>query len=214
MANEQALQAGKQLLAGTAGQIEVALDLPADAPVMAGLVCHPNPLQGGSMDNKVVTSLSRMFKRAGGAALRFNFRGVGNTAGVHGQGLGEVDDAVWLARTLRAQVGGKFWLAGFSFGSMVAAHAAVTLAEQGEPVDALLLVAPPVHLYQWPSLDAAGCPVTIIQGEQDDIVDVNEVEAFVGKQREKVAIIRLPQCGHFFHGQLDALADAARSSLP
>lgn len=208
------LKAGKQLFEGKAGQIEIAVDLPSGEPVMSGIICHPNPLQGGTMDNKVVTSLARFFTREGGVALRFNFRGVGKSEGAHGNGLGEIEDAVLLANRLRTQVEGKFWLAGFSFGSMVAAHTAAKLAAQGNPVDHLLLVAPPVHLYQWPSLADTQYPITIIQGDDDEIVDADEVVAFAEKQNEKVAIIRLPNCGHFFHGQLNALMEAARSSLP
>src|SRR5690606_39264561 len=106
------------------------------------------------------------------------------------------------------------WLAGFSFGSMVAARAAVQAAQQGRPVTQLLLVAPPVHFYRWPELAECACPVTLIQGETDEVVPPDEVYAWAQKQTPKPAIIRIADCGHFFHGRLGELARAAQTTLP
>lgn len=208
-------RAGGLLLQGAAGQIEAQLELPPEAPRFVGLVCHPHPLQGGSFDNKVVTSLTRDCRRAGGAALRFNFRGVGASGGVHDGGLGETDDTVFLAGWLRASFPSlPLWLAGFSFGSMVATRAAASLAQQGEAVAQLLLVAPPVHHYTWPALADCQCPVTLIQGEADEVVPPDEVFAWAQKQTPKPAIIRVADCSHFFHGRLAELAQAAQASMP
>lgn len=210
-----ALQGGSLLLSGAAGALEASLELPDGEARFVALVCHPNPLQGGSFDNKVVTSLTRTCRRAGGAALRFNFRGVGASDGSHDGGVGEADDALLLIDWLRAALPGlPVWLAGFSFGAMVATRAATQLASLGRPVTQLLLVAPPVHFYTWPPLADCHCPVTLIQGEADEVVPPNEVYDWAQKQTPKPAIIRLADCGHFFHGRLHDLAQAAQHTMP
>lgn len=213
--SQQSLPAtGALTLEGATGPLQAHWELPQEPPRFGALLCHPNPLQGGSMNNKVVTSLARCARRAGGAALRFNFRGVGASGGAHGDGLGEIDDTLLLAQWLRQRLDAPLWLAGFSFGAMVAAHTAVRLASQGIPVASLLLVAPPVHFYQWPELAAADCPVTIIQGDDDELVDADEVERFARQQQAEIAIIRLAECSHFFHGRLPQLMEVATTSLP
>lgn len=202
-------------LAGPAFPIQADLELPPGQPAFAGLVCHPHPLYGGTQDNKVVTSLARAGLRAGGAMLRFNFRGVGQSGGSHDGGQGETDDTVFLAGWLRERFPDlPLWLAGFSFGSMVAARTAAALAEAGQPVAQLLLVAPPVERYLWPALAACACPVTVIQGEADDVVEPAGVLDWAAKQQPKPATIRIAGAGHFFHGQLAGLMQAATTSFP
>lgn len=214
MQNSLSLKTGPINLAGTSGNLECFLEVANDTAKFSALVCHPNPLQGGTFNNKVVTSLTRLCRRNSGVALRFNFRGVGASEGEHDGGLGESQDAFQLLDWLRQQNKQPLWLAGFSFGSMVAAKAAVLSAKQGKPVDHLLLVAPPVEQYSWPDLADCDCPITIIQGDDDEVVDANAVAAFVEKQQPKPVIIRLSECGHFFHGRLSELMQAAKQSLP
>ncbi len=212
---EKPKQTEQLQLNGAAGKLEAALRLPAGDPQFCGLVCHPHPLYGGSFNNKVVTTLERTAVRAGGVVLRFNFRGVGQSEGLHDGGLGETVDTVQLASWLRDQYPDlPFWVAGFSFGSMVASRAAAALAEQGHAVSRLLLVAPPVARYQWPTVAECQAPTWVIQGEADEVVEPEEVYAWVEKQTPKPAIMRLPAAGHFFHGQLNALMKAAHKSLP
>ena len=211
----QELTTGALRLTVAVGELEAFLELPTDEVRFVALVCHPNPLQGGTFDNKVVTSLARSCRRAGGAALRFNFRGVGASDGVHAGGLGEADDADLLLDWLTTQFPGvPVWLAGFSFGAMVATRTAAQRAARGKPVTQLLLVAPPVHFYTWPVLADCQCPVTLIQGDDDEVVPPDEVYAWAQKQTPKPAIIRVAACGHFFHGRLGELARAAQTTLP
>lgn len=206
---------GAMQLAGPAFAIEAELELPMATPAFVGLICHPHPLYGGTKDNKVVTSLARACQRAGGATLRFNFRGVGTSGGSHDGGMGEAEDTVWLAGWLRQQFPERaLWLGGFSFGAMVAARAAAKLAAEAQAVTQLLLVAPPVERYLWPSLAECHCAVTVIQGEADEVVSPHEVLAWAEQQTPKPVTIRLPEASHFFHGKLHELMQAATTSFP
>lgn len=206
--------AGELLLDGVAGKLQAALEYSAQPARFGALVCHPNPLQGGTYTNKVVTSLTRLCRREGGAALRFNFRGVGLSEGEHDAGRGETADAVQLANWMRGHLDAPLWLAGFSFGSMVACRAAVELAHAGNSVSHLVLVAPPVHFYDWPTLAEAQTEVTIIQGEADEVVPADKVYDWAEKQTKEAAIIRVADCSHFFHGHLSDLMQAAKITLP
>ena len=114
------------MIPGAAGPIEIASDVP-ESPVAVAVVAHPHPLYGGTMDNKVVTTLERAFRGLGAASFRFNFRGVGQTAGTHDEGRGETDDMLRVIGHAREQVpGAPLWIAGFSFGGAVAARASTT----------------------------------------------------------------------------------------
>src|SRR5206468_7571095 len=116
-------QASRGTIAGAAGAIELAWTIPAEARAVA-VVAHPHPLFGGTMDNKVVTTLARAFTEAGAATYRFNFRGVGATEGTHDEGRGETDDMLRVIEHARgAHAGAPLWLAGFSFGGAVATRA-------------------------------------------------------------------------------------------
>lgn len=190
---------------GPAGPLEARLEVPREAPRFRALVCHPHPLYGGTMDNKVVTTITRACRQAGGVALRFNFRGVGGSEGVHDNARGEVDDMLaawdWLA--------GEYpelpaWLAGFSFGSFVAAAGASRL--QKPPVH-LLLVAPPVHHYDFAGLAVPGCPVTVLQGDDDEVVPAEEVHDWALASPWKPELVEFAGTGHFFHGKLNELKD-------
>ena len=117
----------RQTVAGPAGVIECAIDLPAGAPRGVAVVCHPHPQFGGTMDNKVVQTLARAFVQLGWRCVRFNFRGIGASAGAWDEGVGEIDDALAVIAASRG-AGEPFMLAGFSFGAYVASHAAAKLA--------------------------------------------------------------------------------------
>ena len=120
-------QTEKRLIAGPAGNIEVALDLPVSTPGSTprgmALVCHPNPTQGGTMDNKVVQTVARAFLQLGYRSVRFNFRGIGQSEGAWDEGRGEVDDALAVVAAECAP-GAPLILSGFSFGGYVASRAA------------------------------------------------------------------------------------------
>jgi hypothetical protein len=183
-------------IAGPSGAIECALDLPADEPRGLAVVCHPHPQHGGTMDNKVVQTLARGFVQLGYGALRFNFRGVGASAGAWAHGTGEIDDALAVVAAFRSQ-DQPLVLAGFSFGAYVASHAAARLAGQGSAAERLVLVAPAASRF-----DMAAVPpgTLVIHGEADDVVPLAAVLDWARPQSLPVTVI--PGAGHFFHGQL------------
>lgn len=204
-------------LPGPAGAIEVATELPKaeDARRGTALICHPHPLHGGTMDNKVVTMLERALRELGLATVRFNFRGVGASEGAHDEGEGETRDVVALAEWIAAtRPDDALWLAGFSFGSYVALRATRHL-----PVRQLILVAPPVERYGYANLPSPPCPWLVVIGEDDEVVDPEAVYAWVGAMpHDPPQLIRMPATSHFFHGRLmdlrGAVKNAVRDNLP
>ena len=186
-------------IAGPAGDIEAALDVPAAAPRGLAVVCHPHPQHGGTMDNKVVQTLARAFVQLGYAALRFNFRGVGASAGSWAQGPGEIDDALAVVARQRAP-GQPLVLAGFSFGAYVASHVAARLAEAGTPAERLVLVGPAASRFDM-SVVPAG--TLVLHGEADDVVPLAAV--FDWARPQSLPVTEIPGAGHFFHGQLPLL---------
>jgi alpha/beta superfamily hydrolase len=203
-------------LAGPAGALEAVLTMP-DTVTTAGVfavVCHPHPLQGGAMENKVVSTLVRLCRDRGVPALRFNFRGVGASAGVHDEGVGEIDDLEAVLHWGQAELGGQaLWLAGFSFGSYIAAAGAARAVALGLDVEHLVLVAPPVHHYPFASLRLPPATV-VVQGDADEVVPPAEVFAWVAGLVPPPRLIRLADCGHFFHGRLGELKAELAAVLP
>ena len=190
----------KRLIAGPAGRIECAIDTPAEGVAVRGmaLVCHPNPTQGGTMDNKVVQTVARAFVQLGYRTVRFNFRGIGQSEGGWDEGRGEIDDALAVLTALRAP-GETLLLAGFSFGGYIASQAALRLAE-GEKAQRLVLVGPATSRF-----DTAAVPADtlVIHGEVDDVVPLSAVLDWARPQSLPVTVV--PGVGHFFHGQLPLL---------
>ncbi|MEM8983045.1 MAG: alpha/beta family hydrolase [Pseudomonadota bacterium] len=186
-------------LNGPAGAIECLLEMPADAkPYGKALVCHPHPLHGGTMQNKVAHTLARAALDAGLAAMRFNFRGVGASAGEHDNGIGERDDALVVADYLDARYDGPVVFAGFSFGGGVATE----IARRREPT-ALVTAAPAVD--RWPRSDdwrPPNCPWLIVHGDADELVSVDAVVNFVDALEPGPELIVMPTVSHFFHSHL------------
>lgn len=205
---EQALS-----LPGPAGALE-ARYTPGAAPGRVAVVCHPHPLHGGSMDNKVVTTLYRAWRDEGLAVLRFNFRGTGASAGTHAGGAGEVDDLLAVLDWLAARQGARsLRLAGFSFGAWVAAAAAGRLPP-GLALERLVLVAPPV---QYPGFAALQPPpgTLVAMADDDEVVDATAVAAWVASRQAPPELIRWDKAGHFFHGRLGELkAELAARLFP
>jgi uncharacterized protein len=191
-------QTEKRLIPGPAGQIEVAIDLPPGGatPLGTALICHPNPTQGGTMDNKVVQTLARAFIQLGWRAVRFNFRGIGKSEGGWDEGRGEVDDALAVLSAV-LPAGEALILSGFSFGGYVASRAALSLAE---PARRLVLVGPATSRF-----DTAPVPAdtVVIHGEVDDVVPLAAVLDWARPQSLPITVV--PGVGHFFHGQLPLL---------
>lgn len=186
-------------LEGLAGQIEAVLTVPENinTPYVAFLG-HPHSLQGGTMNNKVVTTLARVFKELGIPSLRFNFRGVGQSGGVYDNGLGECNDLLELVRTWqKEQPEMKLIFAGFSFGSYVCYRAAA----QSKP-NILITIAPPVHHYDYREFDSQPEPWLIVQGDADEVVPSSLVIDFAKQSQPILSVIEFSETGHFFHGKL------------
>lgn len=197
-------------LAGPAGPLACAVDdPPAGTPRGTAVLAHPHPLHGGTMDNKVVQTLARAFVDLGWRALRFNFRGVGGSAGTWDEGRGEVDDLLAVVAA-GADADAPLALGGFSFGGAMAARAAARLAESGGPRPArLVLVGPAVANFPAPPVSDQAL---VIHGEADEVVLLASVLDWARPQTLPVVVV--PGVGHFFHGQLGVLkrivADACR----
>ena len=189
----------RSTVAGPAGNIECAIDNPPEnSPRGLAVLCHPHPLHGGSLDNKVVQTLARSLVQLGYTSVRFNFRGIGGSAGGWDEGRGEIDDALAVVAALRP-AGQPLVLGGFSFGGYVATQAAVRLP-QSEHAERLVLIAPAVVNFV-----AAAVPADtlVVHGEADDVVPLAAVFDWARPQSLPVTV--LPGAGHFFPGQLTVL---------
>lgn len=199
------------LLQGPAGAIEVLTSQPRDAEIIKGsaIICHPHPLFGGTMHNKVVTTLARVFHDLSLRTIRFNFRGVGRSHGEHDGGLGETEDVIALAEWIKTIFpDDPLWLAGFSFGGFVAASAATQLS-----VKQLISIAPMVSRFHEANLPPITCPWLIVQGEQDEVISPEEIYTWVETLHPKPTLIKIPDAGHFFHGKLMELRRILMTAL-
>lgn len=198
-------------LAGPAGALEVAVDpAEADAVPIVAIVCHPLPTEGGTMHNKVVTMTARALRECGLDTVRFNFRGVGGSAGTFEQGEGETEDLQAVSAWVRAQrPDAALWLAGFSFGSYVALRAAPVV----QPA-LMLSIAPPVgRSWDFSQITPPNCPWLVIQGDADEIVDPQAVYAWVATLPDPPEVVRMPDTSHFFHRKLIDLRGAIRHGV-
>jgi alpha/beta superfamily hydrolase len=188
-------------LTGTAGNLEGIVHLADDTPRGIAVVAHPLPTMGGTMDNKVVTTLAKTFVELGFVALRFNFRGVGNSAGKFDEGNGEVEDVLAVVRYARQEYGDlPLILSGFSFGGYVQARAALQLHPQQ-----LVLVAPAVGRFVPVFENSTSMPdvpanTVLIHGDMDEVVELQELLKWARPQQ--LPVIVLAGAGHFFHGRL------------
>ncbi|WP_042299369.1 alpha/beta hydrolase [Paraburkholderia kururiensis] len=199
----------KYLIDGPIGKIEVALDLPDQtrengaAPRGLALVAHPHPLFGGTMDNKVAQTLARTLVQLGYVTYRSNFRGVGQTAGGHDNGIGEQDDLLAVLGHMRAQAGHAdlpLVLAGFSFGTFVLSHVAKRVTEAGGAIERMVFVGTAAS--RW---EVAPVPenTLVIHGELDDTVPILSV--FEWARPQELPIVVIPGAEHFLHRKLHVL---------
>lgn len=198
-------QTERLTLAGGAGVIEALRDAPqladGQAPKGVAIIAHPHPLFGGTMDNKVVQTLARAFVQCGYTAVRFNFRGVGASAGEHDAGIGEAQDMLAVVQQIAPE--GPIALAGFSFGAFVTSHALAQLWPEGR-VQKTVLVGTAASRFNVAPIPADAHEQTlVIHGEADDTVELSAVMEWARPQILPVTVI--PQVGHFFHGQLPLL---------
>ena len=209
-------RAERLTIAGPAGGLEALLETPVPAPgepapvTTFAVVCHPHPLFGGTLDNKVVYTVARAFQQRGAPAIRFNFRGVGASAGGHEEGRGEVEDALAVVAWGRQRwPGAALWLGGFSFGGAVA----VLAAQQAKPAR-LVLVSPGVTRIDVTRAAAPTCPWLIVQGDADDVVPADFVLRWAATLSPPATVKVLPGAGHFFHGRISELREAVLDFLP
>jgi len=191
------------LVDGPAGKIEALLTVPdvENNHDAIGVVCHPHPLHGGSMSNKVAHTIARTFIELGVPAIRFNFRGVGESEGEFDNGIGEQDDLFAVINLMRENYAFEsLWLGGFSFGSFVAfkAHKRVDAAR-------LITVAPPVRMFNFDDSEQPTCPWLLVQGMADEVVSAEEILEWANKLQTPPDIATLDNATHFFHGRLTDL---------
>lgn len=199
-------------ISGPAGALEAVVRQP-DAPRAVAVICHPHPLYGGSMQNKVVTTLDRSLHELGLVTWRFNFRGVGASAGEHDHGRGEQQDlAAVVEQATQHHPGLPLWLAGFSFGAWVSARQAAALGARK-----LISVAPPVGKWDYAEV-RPDCPWTVLQGDADEVIDASHVFDWFDRTHPQATMLRFDGASHFFHGRLtelrERLAQAVAPHLP
>jgi alpha/beta superfamily hydrolase len=198
-------------LAGSAGSLEALWqEREADAAPIVAVVCHPHPLYGGTLNNKVVHRTASTLHALGAAVLRFNFRGVGESAGRYDEGRGELEDArTALRAAAKRHRNARRWFAGFSFGSWIAAR----LAAEESAIEQLILIAPPVRTSSFAVLHDCATPKLVIQGTADDICPPALLEAEYPKWAAPKRLVRVEGAGHFFDRQLAALGSALTDAL-
>lgn len=198
--------AERLIVEGPVGGLEVVIDAPSTSPRGVALICHPHPLQGGTLDNKVAHTLAKAFHAMGYVATRFNFRGVGRSVGTFDEGIGETEDALAVLRHARTRFGEALpvALAGFSFGSFVQTRVASHVKPEG-----LVLVGPAVNRFP---LQRVPAETIVVHGEEDDVVPLADVLAWARPQ--ELPVVVFPGCGHFFHGRLLQLARIVTALWP
>ena len=194
------------ILPGPAGDIEARIETPQGLERASGfgVICHPHPLFGGTLDNKVVYTVARAFHDLGLPTIRFNFRGVGKSTGGFADGLGETEDTLAVIAVGREKwPDAALWLGGFSFGGAVAIRAAAQ-ARPGK----LVTVAPAIKRVNVSEVPPPDCPWLIVQGDADDLVNHRDVLDWASHLPRPPQIALLPGVDHFFHGKLNDLRDA------
>ena len=196
---------------GVAGDLEALLDLPAGSPRAAVVFAHPLPTAGGTMHTKAVYQGTKALVRIGCAVLRFNFRGVGRSAGAWDEGRGELDDfRAALDFMSQRYPGVDLWAAGFSFGSFIAWSAAV----DDPRVCALIAVAPPVSKWPFPdAVTASSKPKFIVHGEEDELIPLKSVREFYARLQEPKEFVQIDRANHLFEGQTTEVGDAIEELL-
>lgn len=200
---------------GPAGQLELSIQKPANSlPYGIAVIAHPHPVHGGTMRNKVVTTLARLCRDLGLVSYTFNFRGVGQSAGQYDHGKGEQQDLQAVVSFARKEYPSlPLWLGGFSFGANISA-----LAAQTENPACLISICPPIGHKGYQTIAPPLCPWFIVQTDDDELVDANKVKAWVETLHPRPDLISMDHGGHFFHGQLlvlrDKLGDALTHQFP
>jgi uncharacterized protein len=191
-------------IAGPSGNLEGILETPAQSDTARiAVICHPHPVYGGTMTNKVVHMLAKAFNDLGLPAIRFNYRGVGASVGAYDEGRGETLDTLAVVRWANERwPHAQIWLGGFSFGGAVALRAAAQI----EPAR-LVTVAPSIQRVDVTRVQLPRCPWLIVQGDNDELVNAPEVQAWAQSLEPKPEFALLAGVDHFFHGRLNELRE-------
>jgi alpha/beta superfamily hydrolase len=190
--------------------LEVLLDLPHGTPRRAVVLAHPLPIKGGTMHTKVVFQSAKALTRIGCAVLRFNFRGVGRSAGTWDNGLGEMDDYRAAVDFLSERYPDlEMWAAGFSFGSYIA----MTSGADDDRICALIGIAPPVNRYEFASVKLSTKPKFIVHGESDELIPLKTVREFYGRLLDPKEFVEIDRANHLFDGQASEVGDALEDLL-
>ncbi|MGH8516508.1 MAG: alpha/beta hydrolase [Panacagrimonas sp.] len=204
-------QSAHGTVAGPAGDLECMVAVPRGPVRGVAVACHPHPLYGGAMSNKVVYTLASTALAQGLVSARFNFRGVGQSQGTHDSARGETDDCLAIVEWLRTRLPGQpLLLSGFSFGAFVSLQAAA-----GAKAAALVSIAPPFGRYfgDAPQPPHPGCPWLVLHSRDDDTVSFEETAAILETYDPPPTRVTVDGAGHFFHGRLDEVRNAMQSFL-
>lgn len=204
-------QTERRTLAGPAGRLETLIECPPQERPVAGVavLCHPHPLHGGTLQNKVVHTLARTCNALDLIAVRFNFRGVGESEGEYGEALGETEDLHAVLKWVSEQWPGlPLWLGGFSFGAYVALRAA-----EHWDLRQLITVAPPVNYFSFAPLAPVRCRWLLVQGDADEVVPHGQVMEWIAGLPDPPRLLEMPGAGHFFHGRLNELRERLLAAL-
>jgi alpha/beta superfamily hydrolase len=184
--------------------------MPAREPRVAVVLAHPLPIKGGTMHTKVVFQSAKALARIGCVVLRFNFRGVGRSAGAWDDGRGEMDDYRAAVDFLSAKYPDlEMWAAGFSFGS----HIAMTSGADDDRVCALIGIAPPVNRYEFASVKMSTKPKFIVHGESDELIPLKLVREFYARLEDPKELVEIDRANHLFDGQASEVGDALEDLL-
>ena len=195
---------------GAVGPLEALIDMPTGTPRAAVVFAHPLPIQGGTMHTKVVFQGAKALTRLGCAVLRFNFRGVGRSAGTWDEGRGEMDDYRYAVDFMSARYPDlELWAAGFSFGSYIA----MTCGADDDRICTLIGIAPPVDRYEFASVKLTTKPKFIIHGERDELISLKTIRAFYAQLHEPKEFVEIDRANHLFDGQAGEVGDALEELL-
>ena len=196
---------GNTFIEGPAGRLEALLKEPEGLITRAAIVCHPHPLFGGTMHNKVVYRIAKAFQMSGSAVLRFNFRGAGKSEGEHANGTGEQDDLrAAISFVLQRHTGVELWLAGFSFGAAVMLRA----ASDDSRIRAFVAAGAPVSKYDLREAESCVAPKLFVQGSLDQFGSVDDLRKFFDRLKDPKELRIIEGADHFFEGRLDELGQA------
>ncbi|MEM9102047.1 MAG: alpha/beta fold hydrolase [Pseudomonadota bacterium] len=195
----------KLQLPGPSGQIETLINRPSQLKnaKFAAIICHPHPLHGGAMTNKVVHTVAKTIEEKGGISIRFNFRGVGRSDGTFAKGEGEIDDLYAVFQWLKTQLPNiNIILAGFSFGAYVSAMAHNLMKPK-----LLISLAPPVKRFDFDNFERPSGYWQVIAAEKDELVELLEIEKWLQRTGKPDDYQVIQDSSHFFHGKLNILKD-------